>query len=753
MSLKTYAPGLLMAALCSGAIAQTVPPTVPEPPAEALQDTAPEADAPSPAAAGPAASAATSSDAAIDEVIVTAQKRSENVQDVPVTMNVMTAETLLDRDISTINDLQTTFSGLKIDNFGGSSNISIRGVGTTFTSGNGENSVAVHLDGVYLPDPKMATMVQADLASIEVLRGPQSTLYGKNSTAGVINFISAAPTESFEAGVTSGLGNYSEQNLSAYISGPLSDKIRARLYIAGDRHDGYTDNLVTGQDLDNLKGIGGRASVEADVTSNWLLDAVLSYRHEDTNGPSYQPYNPDLPILPPGLSTYEPRKVTSPFIWGAYKELEVLSVRNTVDLSDTTSLVLLSGLSRFNSKFKFDGLASLVTVPLTSQAQSRNVSQEINLKGSTESMKWLLGAFYFHGKETDPATTLLDNLLAGSPAPAPTHYLSVENPQVQRRASSSLFADVTYSLGPKTRVYGGARLLNENLDQELTNYLITGRDPSDYTTTIVCSPETNPQHLNTWNGTGRLGLQQDFAERVMGYTQVSRGYKAGGFSITTCDNEYKPETVTAYEIGLKSQWLERRLTANLSAYYYDYKDLSIEQASVTAIPIVNAPKSHVLGLDFDTRYNLTRIWSTDFNMTLLDSEYDRFVNSDANFAPVGTDLSGIALNKAPGFSGTFGLNLKLPVMAEGAFTLRGEVYGTSKYQLREFDTAGVRQSGFTIYNAYATYTPNDTVTLRAFGKNLSNTDYILGVTGLNGGIVGTFNQPRTFGVEIAVSFK
>ena len=240
----------------------------------------------------------------------------------------------------------------------------------------------------------------------------------------------------------------------------------------------------------------------------------------------------------------------------------------------------------------------------------------------------------------------------------------------------------------------------------------------------------------------------------MAYGQLSRGYKSGGFSNSTCGNQYRPETVNAIEGGFKTRLFDRRATFNLAAFYYDYKNISVEQSTIFGTNVVGAPKSEIYGLDLDGRVQVNDVLSFDGNASFVHSEYKRFVSTGGAIfgEPDGTDLSGRAVNKAPGASGTIGTQLEFPV-GSGKLTLRGEGYFTSGYRLREYNDPSLRQKGYELFNAYITYEPNDLVTVRAFARNISKTDYIQGTVVQLNGVTGVYNPPRTYGVELAMKIR
>lgn len=710
------------------------------------------------AGAAHAADTAPDSDtAAVDEIIVTAQKRAQNVQDVAATINALNAEMIEDRRIGGLEDLQGSVAGLKFDPVAGNSNITIRGIGTTFTTGAGENSVSLHLDGVYISSPQAASLGQFDLGGIEVLRGPQGTLYGKNSTAGIVNFISTAPSQTFTAGASASYGNYNAYKFSGNVSGPLSENVRARIYVEGGEHDGYVKNLQLNSRLDDLRYYGGRVGIDADVTSGWASELRVTYRHEASAGPVRQPYDLNRLSLPIQDTIVTPRVLRSPLPFDGNRDIVLGSWKNTFDLGDDLTLVSVTGGSRLRVNYNLidsitqgnptDPFFPNLTIPISVKVRVNTVSQEFNLKKDGAGYNWIAGAFYYNEHNAmQGSVTLFPALLGGPPG------LVRRSDGKAVRESASAFADATVNLSDSTRVFAGVRGLYERSKNDL---LVTFEILNGPVISTDCSPNDVPrQRLTDWSATGRLGLQHDFNSDVMAYGQVSRGYKSGGFSNSTCRNQYNPETVNAGEIGLKSRFLGRRGTLNLSAYYYDYKNISVEQSTIFGTLVVGAPKSTLYGLDAEGRIAVNDILSFDGNVTLLHSRYKRFFSSGgAVFGdPDGTSLAGRTLNKAPGLSGTLAAELEFPLNS-GKFTLRGEAYFTSKYRLREYNDPSLIQKGYQVFNAFATYKANDMLTVRAYGRNLSQTNYIQGTVVQLNGTTGTYNPPRTYGIEVDLAFR
>lgn len=699
-----------------------------------------------------AAEASASSPVAVGEVVVTAQKRSENIQSVPMAVSALGAAAIKQRGVQGVGDLQNEIPGFKFGEFAGAGNLSIRGVGTAFVSGAGQSSVALYVDGVYLSQPKSFGMVQSDLSDIEVLKGPQGTLYGRNSTGGVVNFTTAAPTNTLAGGASLQYGNYSDTRESGYISGPLTDRIRGRLYVEGEQHDGYVTNDYTGQRLENLNALGGRLSLDADLTDVWTAALRVSSRREDCACSVLDGIDPRFAIVPAPFNDFNPYRINSPVHYSGWKADTLVSLKNTFKLSDGIDLVSITGFNDFTDRAQYDTLAnSAIPFPLKSHVHTSTVTQELDLNGYSKKLKWIVGFYYFNDQQTNHSLSDESSVVGlgyhsdfGDPA---SSFLEYTN-QHSKEESESLFGDITYEIAAGTRIYGGARVTYDRLTQELEVYT------NDQGTILPgCSPQLDPQKVSSTALTGRFGVQHDLSDDAMAYVQYSRGYKSPGFSQSSCNNPYAAETVDAVEAGYKSRWLDRRLTINLAAFYYNYANFQLEQATLTGIPVVNAPKSHVYGLEMTALYRPISRLRFDANLELLQASYDQFISQDPNMGvPIGTSLRGVQLDNAPTASGNIGVEIDQGLASFGSLTLRSEASLTTSYHLREFNVPWAIQGGYALYNFTLTYFPPDEHwQLRAFVKNATNVTRLGGVLGF-GGALGVYQPPRTFGVEASVKF-
>jgi iron complex outermembrane receptor protein len=707
----------------------------------------------------------------VGEVIVTAQKRSENVQRVPIAISVLGAQAIKDRGIRSITDVQNEIPGFKYGEFSGTANVSIRGVGTEFVSGAGQSSVAIYVDDVYLSRLDSFGMGQYDLADIEVLKGPQGTLYGRNSTGGVANFTSTAPTSVPSAGATIGIGNYADKKAAGYISGPLgTDKVRARLYLDSEQRDGYVVNDFTGQRVGDLRAFGGRLSVDADLTPWWTATARLSERREDCACTYEDGFDPKLsPLsLPAPYIDFDPYRINSPVKYAGARIDYLYALKNSFKISDSVDLVSTTGYHDFSSRAFFDALGNtLIPLPLRESSNDKTFTQELDLKGRTKRLQWIAGFYYFNDTMNLTSHTDESNLLIPG-----DYHTNIGDPatsviesgiQHSKEESEALFGDVTYEVRSGTRVFGGARVTYDKVDQALTVAL-----NNQGTVTTACSATADPQSVSSTAVTGRVGAQQDVGDQSMGYIQYSRGFKSPNFSQSNCFNPYKAETIDAFEVGYKSRWLDGRLTLNAAAFYYNYENIQLEQVTLIGIPVVNAPKAHVYGAEFTATYRALDVLRFDANLELLSAAYDKFWNGDINFGtpycglgsnvqtgagcPPGANLKGVQLDNSPNAAANLGVEYDQHLNAFGMLTFRAEASLTTSYHLREFNVPAAIQPGYALFNFNVIYhVPGDHWQLRAFVKNATNVDRLGGVEAYSGAI-GNYQPPRTFGLEASVRY-
>jgi len=702
------------------------------------------------------------SGAQLEELIVTAQKREQSVQDVPGAVSALGAEAIQRQGITDATNLQFHVPSLVAGKLAGVTAVSIRGVGLNQYGATAQPGVAVHVDGVYQSRTLTGGLGQIDLARIEVLRGPQGTLYGRNATGGAVNFVTASPTSEFEGSLLAGYASYDEYHLNGVLNVPLSDKVRAR-FVADytDRQKGFVKNVVAGgPDADKGSAFTARAKVAVDVTENANLELAAYYLRREGGFPWLQLNSPPSAAAIAG----------NPFFAGAIVPRKPL--RFSADLKPSSTLETYGGSATATidfggaklksitawSWYSYEGLydsdgTNIAFSPLLDVAKSTTVSQEFNLSGNAGKLDWLVGAFYMD-----------DNLKAFTQFDFPVGYPAAGLAPAARLTSASfpyrvksaaVFTDNVFNVTDRLRLLAGARYSEDKVTSRSTTIINRVQVapgvilPSIVSCNVV---ETDPTFHSF---TPRGGVQYDISDDVGTYATVSRGFKDGG--VNGCDTIYQPEKITAYETGLRVRALGGAVTFNPTLFYYDYTDFQVTQIRGLSSPVVNAPKARVKGLEVQAAWQASEHISFDATFTALDAQYGAgFTNTDTlNLAAGVQNLDGKRLNRAPKTSGSLGAQYRTSMMDIGRVTLRADIYASSRIYFREFNSALDSQKAYEVINLNVVWdSPDGRYTARGFVSNAGNEHYLaqLGATDAYGARFSTYAPPRQVGVELRARF-
>lgn len=699
----------------------------------------------------------------IDKVVVTASKREETVQSAPVAVTAISSEQIESLGIQSAADLQFQVPGLQVGK--GSSMIFIRGVGLNEGSGSTSPGVAVYFDGVYQARTSVVDIGQMDVERIEVLRGPQGTLYGRNATGGVINFISQSPDEEPEAYVEVGYATYDELSLKAMANVPVSDRVRTRLAVSyRDRSQGFVENIGFGPDLDTVKSMSGRLKTEFDLTDS--LEATLSvYATHEEN----KPYNKYIFPYSDEAIAANPILGTAIVATGAHKTAANtgdLQKRNLVgaDLTlvgEVAGMTVTSTTSFNRHKFgfsEFDSDSSNLNFMLFKHLEvSETYSQQLDFAGVAGSLDWVAGLSYinddFHNEV--PFTVPLGLNLGGPLTAVPGAYADVR--QDNETTSSAVYVDLALPVSESVTLIAGGRYTQEESDVlqsiELVG-LAFGGFPLPPGSGIACQDlETNPSFDNT---TWRAGAKYEPGETTNVYATVSRGFKSGGVNVGECGNEFRPESVTSYEAGYKGRLMDDQLSLGASIFHYDYTDLQLFQFLPLTTLIQNAPEATVNGLEFEAVFQPDDHWTLRANATFLDAEYGDFLSfDDINRGAGQQQLKGNRLNYSPEAAGNFGLEYRSDAYGFGRLKARADVSVTGKQYFRPFNDPKDAQDTYSVVNLNLIWdSPNERLTGRLFVRNLADEEYLttLGSSGQYGSRFGNFGAPRQAGVELRARF-
>ena len=707
---------------------------------------------------------------AVEELIVTAQKRAETLQEVPGAVSALGAEALAIRGIRSVQDLQYQTPSLQAGTGFNTTVIFLRGVGQTV----GQPGVATHVDGVYQARNFQTALAQVDLARVEILRGPQGTLYGRNATAGAVNFVTQAPTAEFEGWGMAAYGNYEHARLQGVVNVPISDRLRTRFVVDyADQNEGFIKNVIPGgPDLGAIENLYGRARVQYDLTDDAMVDFTLFGMHQEGVGDYLLLHN--LPtarsiarnaFLANVIVPFAPHRTSANRKSDREADAHGATLALTWDVGGV-QLKSTSAFYRFNYSNSFDADGTQLDIfPAENRLNSKTFTQEVTVSATTGPVEWLAGGYYLDDKAQN--FTKFDfplglALSPGSPV-GPLRGSSINIVTAPYKTESyAVFADGTFNVSERLRILAGARYSEEK--QERIGFNGVGPIGIIPTGAVLlplagaCSVRGCFAEAKFHSFTPRGGVQYDLdAEGDKNvYAIVSKGFKSGGINAAPAVLPYSPEKLLAYEAGLKMRLLDRRVIFNATAFYYDYTDFQLNQIIGLVGTITNASAASVKGLEFETAWSPDGHWTFNANLSLLNAQYDAFRNTDGLDPVRGVqNLAGNRLNYSPKASGNLGVQYRTGMESYGRLTARAEVYLSSKFYFREFNGPLDTQDSYGRLNLNLVWeSPDERFTTRAWMTNVTDVAIIstLGTSDNFGARFINWAPPRQFGLELTARF-
>lgn len=679
----------------------------------------------------------------LEELVVTASKRETSLQDTAVTVSVFSTESLDNAQIERVNDLQFSSPGLSITSFSGDTQVTMRGVGTNVFGLGADNSVATYIDGVYVSRQSSANQEFIDVARIEVLKGPQSTLYGRNATGGAINIVSSAPSDEFEASVDARYGNYGSTRYRASISGPLLGEIlTGRLSTVKSENDGYSENLLPGgEDFDNIDNTGVRGALQYTPREDLTLTLRANYFEQKGSGSVGVRVEPNaLPFLSGGTYHPDPRK--------AYHNIEderpARQYGSNLKLAWELDWATLTSITAYNHNTTGAAFVDLDDAEIDllydngSMSESDTWSQEFLLASNSSasaqgSVEWLAGAYYL----TEDAEQTSSFYVFG-PRPANFSELDID--------TYALFGEFKYGLTDKLRATLGLRYSHENKDfSGQSGAILNGNDWSDI------SP--------------KIGLDYIVSEDVMVYANLAKGFKSGGFNIQDPDNGFNPEEIWSLELGMKSTLMDGRMRLNANAFMYEYTDMQVRQSRLglfgPELFIDNAGESEAFGAELELLARPMTEWELGINLAYLDAKFSNGTEIvDAGAIPPGgdpadyfTDVSDNPLPKSPKWSGSVSAKYTKEVPDLGSVSFNVGYYYQTKSYHDPFKSDALSSKGYENVNANVTFKSIDEHwRISVFGRNLTDELIVSNVTSNRFGMIENYAPPRTYGVEIGYKY-
>jgi iron complex outermembrane recepter protein len=707
-----------------------------------------------------------------NDIIVTATKREQSVQDIGAAIAAVTGDTLEQRGITDPSDLQFLTPSLQVGKSQGNTAFTIRGVGFNTV---GSPAVAVHVDGVFQPRAGMGDLAQIDVDRVEVLRGPQGTLYGRNANGGVINFLSNRPTNTFEGQVKARYASYNEIYLEGIVNVPLGDRAGARLVVAhNDQKDGFVKNVAGGPDLMNEGFTAARLALDFGLSDVLKVELTGSYVERDgaiytsigqtrpsTTGVRGAPFG-DLAAF--GGNLYAALGAQ----WSAIPNTTTAndpssSDRKAVNLSGVIAWDIgdfkvrsITGYQDFSEDHRsdFDGTNRSIYQGKIIR-DSETFTQELNVSGKLGPVDLIVGGFYLDEKFSQDLSINQPN---GNGSFLPNALLSFITPYYKTKAVAA-FTDVTINLADNFRVSGGLRY-SEDKQNTFQDFRILANIRVAPTTVISPGIQCNAAlpELKFNSTTPRVGLQFDASSNTTFYGNYTEGFKVGGYNTDgTCNDPYEPEEIKAFEAGIKNTLMDGALTLNATAFFYKYKNLQVQQIIGTGVSIINAPQAEIKGLELESSWRASKKFGAFASIALLDAKYTEFVLPDGAQGVTPINVKGNRLNHSPKLSINFGFDVtpNVEVMG-GSINLRADGSYRSETFVREFNNPLFeRNDPYFIANASVGWTnASEKLLVRGFVTNLFNEVYL--TQSQWSAPIQTrsisYNQPRQYGVEVQFKF-
>jgi iron complex outermembrane receptor protein len=694
----------------------------------------------------------------LEDIVVTAQKREENLQKVPVSIAAFSGDALGSRGAKSIADLTLITPGLQIGSQNGSVQPYLRGIGNMGAAIGNESSVAVYIDGVYYTSVPSGAFALGNVSRVEVLKGPQGTLFGRNASGGVIQLITRDPSHTPALKGDVSYGNYNTINGNLYATAGLSDTVAIDLSLSGNKqNDGWGRNLVTGWRNGYADYYSARSKLLFTPSDTTRITLTGGYSYSK---PSFQ----GSTFLGTTQGTFTP-----PFV----QTTGVGFFDRNDDLDSFTSFKQWMASLKAEQEFSFVRLTSISAYinnkiygqtdgdwsprpdfALVLPAKTNQFTQEFQLSSLPGSdLKWVFGLYYYHSLQAYTGAQFRGTIFG----PGYDAYGK------QIADSYAAYGQASYEIVPKLTLTGGLR---HTQDKAKGSGGFAG--PGDPLTTAATTTDTAKTKKVTFRG----GADYQATEDVLLYASVSRGFKSLAYNILPFDGHNEPEVLDAYEAGLKSDLFDNRVRFNLSAFYYQLKKPQVQLLATAAVILSNADSARIKGIDFDITALAIKGLTLRVSGTYLDATYKVYGQLDSagnctircapanppapppgygTLPPVGIVAGGNTIPRSPKFSATVGFDYVADV-GQGKITMTGDYSYNSGYFFEPDNF--LHQGKFGLFGGQIKYSPDERYYVAIWGKNLSDKRYVQYAGAQNGpsGYPFSGGAPRTYGVTAGFDF-
>lgn len=688
---------------------------------------------------------------ALEEIVVSAERRNARLQDVPIAVEAVTGAELASRGIGDTSSLVIAAPSLDFSRQGSAGGTPyLRGVGSSVSNAGWESSVAVYVDDIYQMGPDSNLFSLSNIDRVEILKGPQGTLFGRNATGGVIQVFTKDPSFDPAADVSLSYANYQTTAGSFYGTTGLSQSVAANLSVEGsDQHEGWGRSLSTG----------------AEIFRDWNYSVrpKLLWKISDTTtvhfSADYSQFNNDLGVnLSPIPGTFA--LTGKPFpgkydAWSLGKDFDLgkvagLGAKLESEMDWATLVSITSYRDYRNNLYLDQDMVAQNIVGIPYHQFSHDVTQETQLRSRPDAKsQWLLGTFVLDSRAGyDPLD--VNGTGTGELPGASNRTISSQN-----TTSFALFGQDTFQILPRTDLTTGVRYTRDEYTASGSQETVAANGSVSAPTDVVTQTAAFPKV------TYRGALDYKFTDDVFAYISRTRGFKSGGYNLAAYSQAaVAPEILDSTEAGLKSEWFDRRLRFNLSAFYYNYTNIQVQYVEAGANYAVNAGGAHIKGLEAELVARPIQALTLSASLSVLDGHYTSFPNSftfTANPPDVGGNTqinnennTGHTTVRTPKSTSTLTASYAVPIQF-GALSVDATVYHNSGFY---WDPDNVnRQPSYTLLNAAIRWqNPNDKYEVKVWGNNLLQQYYYTFFTETTFGDQYSPAAPRTFGITLSEHF-
>lgn len=713
----------------------------------------------------------------IEEVLVSARRRGEErLQDVPVAISVLSDEALRKAGITDLAEVASRTPSFTFgQQIGNQQEVVIRGIGTLRLTGSAaEPSVGLFMDEVYVGRRGTATPPLFDLERVEVVRGPQGTLYGKNVVGGAVNLLTGKPSQeaSGRAAISYGqfdaLGGRDMWEANAYATGALADSLAGRVAVFYRKHDGYSRNVLLGEKLDDQDAYALRGSLLFQPSDALDIQIIADFSHNESNGQSRRAVDdPSVPglgmVVASGLLDPNVRQSDAPWPQWEDQDTAGLTARADYRLSGGSTLTYLSAIryGDFEGRYSLVGTGSPPSLTDAANGQREKytgITQDLRLSSSADSrLRWATG-LYFLREDTD----IIDNSMA-------TTFLSVLGPgsvgdildgefiydQKNVTKSSAVYGEVSYPLASNVSLTVGGRYTYDDKEYRNRSECLNFGAQPDF---IFCVAPLGAEFWNIrtskdWSEfTPKAGIDWRANESALLYASAARGFKGGGWQGKPATEAaalfpYDPEIAWTYEVGAKTDWADGRVRANVAIFHTSFDDLQVEQLDDSGLSLIidNAASASIDGIELELQFRPLAALQLWLSGSYLDSEYKDFIDS------AGNDLSGNRLARTPEFTFAGGADYNVPLSAALSLNARIEYQWQDRMPWLVENT--VFEDSYGLLDARVAVESREGGWEAAlFAKNLTDELYRVDAIPFLGDVFSRFGAPRSYGIQFTKSF-